>query len=71
MAFRCCFNFFALFFKTIFMCMSVLSASMCVHHVCAWCLWSLEEDVTSSGSGGLDSSDPVWVLRMNQDLLQE
>lgn len=33
-----------------FICMSVLPSCMYVHHMCAWCPWSLEEGVWSPGT---------------------
>jgi hypothetical protein len=34
-----------------FVCMSVLSVCMYVHHMCAWCPWKQEEDAGSLGTG--------------------
>lgn len=34
-----------------FMCASILSACMYVHHKCAWCSWSPEEGIGSPGTG--------------------
>lgn len=46
---------YLLFFLTVyFMCLNVLSACMCVHHMCTWCPGRSEEGVRSSETGDTD-----------------
>lgn len=55
------------------MCMDNISP-ICIylHHVCVWCLWTLEEDLGSPGTGVIDSGEQLCgCWESDPHLLQE
>jgi hypothetical protein len=53
-------------------CVCVFPEYVFMHHVCAWCLWTTEEDLGASGAEATDSCElPCGLWEPNPGPLEE